>query len=383
VDDGPVLHVVLRGEWGGTLVDLESAEQTRVHGENEIWYDTERRVVHSISRLGEVVQHEDLYEPRRPPAELRALGSDYRRSLESGTARVAGDSVLDGERVAWITIHSEMLPDSADGKLHEWAQQVAISRETFKPVATRETRDGEPGPGTGSRLLELEMLSAEQSDFTASTPDTLTGTVFGESRETIGLDEAATALGRTPLRLGPQHMGLAVAQISRAETSVAHRRQIRLTGAEAEAVEKCLELAKRESRRLRPDPQPGRRCFRALPYGSVSVRPDGVNTDGPVVLRAKYVGIVLFYGTLGDEPSTYRKDLVARYDEPHVAITETTSRPPFIRGAGRYIPPERTVFIGAGGRTGVLKKDDIYMTIEASSEELIVSAARALEPIPG
>lgn len=33
IGDGPVLHVVLRGDWGGTLVDLESGKRSPVHGE--------------------------------------------------------------------------------------------------------------------------------------------------------------------------------------------------------------------------------------------------------------------------------------------------------------------------------------------------------------
>jgi Sigma-70 region 2 len=152
-DDGPVLHVVLRGEWGGTLVDLETGRQTPVHGENEIWYDPDRPLVRTISRLGESVQHERVYDPGEPPAELVALGREYRKALQSGSARVAGEGTIDGERVTWITIRSKMLPDSADGKFHEWVQQVAVSHETFRPIATRDTRDGRPGPGTLQRVL--------------------------------------------------------------------------------------------------------------------------------------------------------------------------------------------------------------------------------------
>src|SRR5687767_12240358 len=74
VDDGPVLHVVLRGEWGGTLVSLSTPDRQPVHGENEVWYDSERGLVHMISRLGGVIQHEEVYEPKKPPAELVALG---------------------------------------------------------------------------------------------------------------------------------------------------------------------------------------------------------------------------------------------------------------------------------------------------------------------
>src|SRR5438874_1141798 len=41
VGDGPVLHVVLRGDWGGTLVDLRTGERKPVYGDDEYWYDTE------------------------------------------------------------------------------------------------------------------------------------------------------------------------------------------------------------------------------------------------------------------------------------------------------------------------------------------------------
>jgi hypothetical protein len=375
VGDGPVLHVVLRGEWGGTLVDLEVGKRERVHGENEIWYDSDRGLVHSRSLLGGVVQHEDVYEPKEPPAELVALGQEYRQALESGSARVAGEGVIDGEGVYWITFHSEMLPDVADSKLHEWAQQVAVSRETFKPVATRETRDGEPGPlGTRQRVLELETLRSGEGDFTAAETDSIDGMAFKEGREAIALAQAADVLERKPLWLGREHGGLPLAEVFRKTTSTGRHRKIRLTGEVAREAERCSELRGRD----------GGRCMRALRYrGSLEVRSDGVYTHGPTVWEEEQTGVILFYGTLGDEPSTYRKELVPRYDEPHVAITDTTQRSPFERGAGRYVPPEGSVFIGAGGRMGFLQVDGLYVTVDASSEELILSAARALEPMPG
>jgi hypothetical protein len=374
VDDGPVLHAVLRGEWGGTLVSLSTGDRQPVHGENEVWYDSERGLVHMISRLGGVIQHEEVYEPRQPPAELVALGREYRQALESGSARIAGEDVVEGERVYWITIQSEMLPDVADGKLHEWAQQIAVSRESFRPVATRETRDGEPGPlGTRQRVLELETLAASEGDFTASEDDTLEGRLFKEGRNPIELEQAAEVLGRDPLWLGREHTGLPLAQVFRRATGVGRQRKIRLTGPVAREAEKCSELRGRD----------GGRCFRALGRHGLSVGRDGVFTYGPPVWEDEQTGVILFYGTRGDEPSTYRKELVPRYDQPHVAITETTQRSPFERGAGRYVPPEGSVFVGAGGRTGLLRVDGLYVSIEASSEELVLSAARALEPMPG
>lgn len=374
VDDGPVLHVVLRGEWGGTRVDLETGERAPVHGESEIWYDPERRLVHRVSLLGGVVQHEEVYDHRQPQDDLVALGREYRQALESGSAHVARDDVIDGERVTWITLRRSMDLDVADNRLHEWTQQVAVSRATFKPVALRETRDGKPGPGTFQRVLELEMLPSGHGDFTAPESAVLEGRVFKEGRVPIRLEHARETLGRTPLWLGREHEGLPLAQTFRKFTATGGQRQIRVTGPLARKAERCSELRG----------EAGGRCFRALDYPrSLEVRPDGVFTHGPTVWEAEQTGVQFFYGSVGDDPSTYRADVVPRYEERYVAVTQTTERSPFQRAAGRYVPPEGSVFIAAGGRTGLLQAADLTVTIEASSEELILSAARELDPMPG
>lgn len=373
IGEGPVLHAVLRGSWGGTLVDLESGKRSPVHGENEVWYDTEGGRVHSVSRLGDVVQHDQVYEPREPPPELVALGRDYRRALAAGTARVAGEATVGGEAVTWVTIRSERLPDVADGKDHEWAQQVAVSRRTSKPVALRETRDGEPGPGTTQRVLDLELLAAGEGDFTASTERNLDGTVFRQGREPIALDQAHATLGRTPVWLGRDYGGLPLAQAFKETTSSGRRSEVEVTGAEAKAALECRTLRGGEAAR----------CIRRVAAGSsLAVRPDGVfRTDGPVVWSDELTALVLFYGSVGDDPSTSREDVMPLYDGPHLTITQTTERSPLQRGTGTFLPPEGSVFVAAGARIGVLQVDGLLVTIEAAGEEAILAAARALEPM--
>ena len=89
VGDGPVLHVVFRGDWGGTLVDLKTGEQTKpLYGELEEWYDPNRSLVHQISRFGGHVEHEEVYKRNQKDRELTVLWQDYRGALERGTARV-------------------------------------------------------------------------------------------------------------------------------------------------------------------------------------------------------------------------------------------------------------------------------------------------------
>lgn len=328
IGDGPVLHVVMRDELGNTLVDLSTGARRTVYGETEIWYDTERGLVHSIARLGGVTQHEQVYEPKQPPPELTALAREYREALESGTARVAGEGSVDGEPVTWITIRSELLPDVADGKDHEWEQQVAVSRRTFEPVALRETRDGEPGPGTLRRVLALELLPAGAGDFSASERETLDRRAFRQGREPIALEQARATLGRTPLWLGREHAALPLARVLRETTATGRQREVRIEWEEEQTA------------------------------------------------------LVLFYGTVADDPTTYRDDLVPRWDLPHVTITQSTEARRFSPGAGRYVPPDGSVFVAAGGRAGLLRTDGLWVSIEAQDEQAIVTAARALQAMP-
>lgn len=373
IGDGPVLHVVLRGEWGGTLVELASGKRSPVHGENEVWFDTESGRTHQIERLGGVVQGEELYTPKKPAAMFAALGREYRQALETGTARIAGDDTIDGEAVVWITIHSELLPDVADGKDHEWAQQVAVSKRTYKPVAVRETRDGRPGSGTLQRVLELQLVARDDADFATSRPSR-NGTAFKQAREPISLEQARGVLGRTPLWLGRDYDGLPLAQVYRETTSAGHQRRVRVMGAKATAAIKCSQERGADAGE----------CFRALGLGSVEVRPDGVFTsEGPIIWSEEQSSVVLFYGDVGDDPSTYLEDSVPLLNKRFIVVTEALQASPFRRGAGSYVPPQGSVFVAAGARAGYLQVDGIHVAIEAGDEDAIVAAARLLRQMPG
>jgi hypothetical protein len=376
IGDGPVLHVVLRGEWGGTLVDLGTGKRSPVYGDDEYWYDTTRGRVHSQERLGGVVQNEELSNPQKPPVELAALGREFKRALETGTARVSAKGTIDGEPVAWVTIHRALLPDVADGKDHEWAQQVAVSRRTFRPVALRATRDGKQGQGTLQRVLGLEFLPAGAGDFTASPELSLNGaagSLSGAGSGTpISLEQAQATLGRTPLWLGREYERLPLAQVYRETSRLGRRSEVRVTGEKAAQVLRCEKLSG----------PPAGKCFRALGLSSIQVRPDGVFTSrGPIVWSEEVTSLVLFYGTIGDDPTTYRKDALPLFDRPHVTITESTKVSTLSRPAGRYVPPAGSVFIAAGG-LGVVHLDGIQATIEAAGENAILAAARALKAMP-
>jgi hypothetical protein len=362
--DGPVLHAVLRGEWGGTLVRLDSGERKPVYGDNEVWFDTRTGQTHQIERLGNVVQNEELYTPNKPAAELAALGREYREALESGTARITGQAELDGEPVVWITIHSELLPDVADNKDHEWAQQVAVSNRTYKAVALRETRDGRPGPDTLQRVLDLKLLPRDQADFTTTRPS-LNGTAFKQARERIELDQAAAVLGRPPLWLGRDYDGLQLSAVYRETTSSGHQDRVRLSGAKAQAAIKCSQM-RGEAAGL---------CFRQLGFSSVEVRPDGVYTSrGPIEWKLEQSSVVLVYGDTGGA-------YVPLDGKHQIVVTESLQASAFRRGAGTYVPPPGSVFLAAGA-SGYLQRDGVQIGIEGGSENDLIAAAHALTPLP-
>jgi hypothetical protein len=236
-------------------------------------------------------------------------------------------------------------------------------------VALRETRDGEPGPGTLQRVLELQMVARAEADFTSSRPS-LEGTSFKQGREPITVEQAAAVLRRTPLWLGRDYGGLPLASVYRETTSFGRQNHVRLTGAKAAAAIRCNEQ----------DGADAGDCFRALGLESaVEVGPDGVfMIDGPTDWRDGPSAVVLLYGSVDDDESTLSGGSTPPADGRSLRLTESTHLSALRPGAGAYVPAEGSVFIGAGGRTGVLQKDGVQIRIDAGSESAVLPAARAL-----
>ncbi|MDQ3992534.1 MAG: hypothetical protein M3229_02635, partial [Actinomycetota bacterium] len=128
-------------------------------------------------------------------------------------------------------------------------------------------------------------------------------------------------------------------------------------------------------------PEVCERAHRARGRG-LSMRDGRVYTHGPVEWEPDRTGVGLFYGTVGDDPSTYREDTIALFDQPHVSVAQSTQRLSVRSAPPGYVPPEGSVLLAAGG-SGFLRRDGLFVSIQASTEELVLSAARALEPMPG
>ena len=398
VGDGRVVHMITRDEWGGTLVHLRTGKRTRMHGQREVWYDRARGM-HEVVRFGGVVQYESLYSRDELAPHLEksfaALAGGYRDALAAGRARVLDVGEVDGIPVYWIRVHAEMLPDVADNRVHEWAHDVALSRETYEPVYFRETRDGKPGPDTGARVLEFELLPAGEGDFTASQAS-LDGTAHSERSERISVAEAARVMDRPALWLGNAFVGLPLAKTLRSETRIGRVERVRLdiTPAEARArFEREREERRACAGRIRQaragsNDTPGELQARIdsackpgpATLGSFEIRGNVVYRSGPTTWHTTAVGVRLTYTNAPQNGPMPAPDPAS--DDPYVELEQTTDRDAAFGGGPRgWVPPEGPVLV-VGTRFGHVYRDGVYVLIHASSEQLLLAAARALEPVP-
>ena len=359
--DGPVLHVVFRGEWGGTLIDLETGARKPLYGEREVWYDPSRDLVHYVSRFGGVVQSEEQIRRKSPEPELKSLWQEYRTALESGRGRIVGEDVVGGVPVYWLIVSRQLLPDVEDHKLHEFAQQVAISQKTYEPVAMKYTRDRKTDPRGLERILRYETVSLDEADFTS--PPSPESVPMSMGNKPIAIGQAREILGRAPFWLGERFAGLPLVQAEKAYSATGQQERTPITEERAEEIMRCRG-----------------RCGKR--FGGVVSIGGRLYETGPVEFGPEHTGVTLFYGTLGDSPTTFKKDRVPLRSAPHLEITQTTDPELVTRGwMSKYEPPPGSLLV-MPGFSGSLMRDGVHVTILASNEKLIMDAARALRPMP-
>jgi hypothetical protein len=326
--DGPVVHLVVREGWGGTLVDLATGARSPVYAERELWYDPARGL-HEAARLGgqqigDVLHHAGAV-PSMAVREFTSLARNYRSSLESGDAKLVGPGTLDGMPVYWIRFETRHYPDVADGKLHELGDDIAISKDDYAPVGMRETLDGKDQPDGPSRVLDYETLPAGSGDF--STPphvNTDTGTAY---------------------RFGPQGA---------------------LTSGEAAQVLPAVW----DGGRLGELPLAG---ITKLEWAE---RPAGVST-----WMNETHGVRLVYSAGNPTIAAIPGPLVQAGDGPYVVIDEfPSSAPSAALRIGGYKPPADELFLQE--ERGTLVVGGVAISIVATSADLVVQAAQQLEPIP-
>lgn len=236
-DDGPVLHVVFRSSRPTfTIIDLETGKRRdEVYPESELWYDPSRGIRY-VGRIGDIVVHEDVGAgPRDAWLDTYVLlAESYRDALESGRARLVGPDDFDGRAVFWISVWEGSSRSVIEGKVtfHRVAQEVAVSQESYEPVATRSTIDGKADGLPLQRIVEFETLPADEVEFERPSPrrrDEPHAFLCCRS-EPIELEQARSVIGRAPLWLGGEFRDLALRRVARVEGQTRKEGEARWTG---------------------------------------------------------------------------------------------------------------------------------------------------------
>jgi hypothetical protein len=93
-------------------------------------------------------------------------------------------------------------------------------------------------------------------------------------------------------------------------------------------------------------------------------------------------GVTLLYGDVTEAAAASPFALDPSQRGPAVRLSEIP-RPSeaFIVHSGRYWPPRGTAVLS--GRFALANEHGVYVAIDATSHELVLAAAHALEPMPG
>lgn len=352
----PVLHVVIELPPNARLVEVATGKSTMITTTNEIWYDRDKGLVHTLFRSGGVVVGDTLQTPEGGYSEsgpiydcawiaahpraatkagvscnadgdngttprkierpaptidppLAAFLDGYRDAVARGEAHQVDGGELDGKRVLWLSF------SLADGR----SEEVALDPATYRPLYARM-----PGGGWEYRIRSIESVPFDEANFKRPKLDERavrigSGGVFDRSVVELNPDSLATAYPEA-LWAGRLVVGLPLVAIYRDELTSRYG-----TG--------------------------------AIDHG---------------------VGVRLFYGSMGSNGSPDRS-------QPFIEIDESGQPQPayrwlFVRGAP---PPEGKLYVpgGSGSGSGFMVKRGVYVSIWASDSDLALAAAQALEPL--
>jgi hypothetical protein len=276
VGDEPVLHAVIRqkGLSGTALIKLSTGRKTappRV-AETEIWFDEERALEHTITRVtGEHTQDvlstpqgvtsdtgpvwtcariaahpveatragvscnfsgENGTTPRHvpeppPTVDPALLGfvDGYRRALASGTARRIGEGTVHGEHVYWLELRLPD-PDTNPGDPRvDFRERVAVAADTYRPLVIRPVTDGVPG--LDYEVLEIGTVARADANFSEPKlipPEERPSSAGAHTIGELDFAGASELLGTRALWAGSELHGLKLAAIQRQEVTIGYGR---------------------------------------------------------------------------------------------------------------------------------------------------------------
>jgi len=382
IEDKPVLQIEYRhlssasyaqSKEGQIYVNLATGQEIPIVETNEVWYDRERsfqhekfvveaagvfpaRVVSDVLKTPEETWTADREDypggesPPSPPLWMSGFFDNYQAALESGAAHVEGSGTLDGREVTWIGLGSSGCSISMPANF-KCEQRVAIDKVSSKPVRVETL--------TGSNLLDaikilsIETLPAGSGDF--SKPEKRE---YGAQPRKSSARALSLTLVWGPNTQQTSNLGAPVLQVASTD----------LPGAV-----KTL-----------PGALWAGRSISSLPLSGVS-RATARSYDQKGKLAVQ-TGVELHYG---------RGQATALWSETPsdnelsgngVVIHEQKASPDwsFWPDAWAYETPESDPPAGVmrmDDHRGWLKKDGLYVLIVAPNHDLLLKAARALEPI--
>jgi hypothetical protein len=202
VSDGPVLHAVIEvSEFDSTLIDLRSGQTTLEVPRAELWFDGEQKRRRGRLTIGDSLVFDGVGEASMLDPVLAGFASRYREALESGEARVVGETTVDGRRAVLLRIKLEP----------GLAEEVAVDAESYRPLQFRFV----PGPGrdkSWTRIVSIETIERNPRDF-ASPERPFPHSGLAEKQGQVTAAEASTALGRPALWPGRDIDGVDLRQI--------------------------------------------------------------------------------------------------------------------------------------------------------------------------
>jgi hypothetical protein len=229
VSEGPVLHAIVENEDSrAILVDLASGEETFEPERHEYWYDDERGEVRARLTVGsEVVNEFHVRRVAGPPSHRAlAFATGYREALESGKARVVRWETVDGRRAPVLSIavpgRGGDPPRMGEAAQPAYTEEVVVDAETFEPLRFRHLYgpDVVAGPVHWWRVVSIESIAREDDDFKAGPPSFPWKSFAPSNDEEVPTAEAATALGRPALWAGREIDGVPLERIGRVTTAI-------------------------------------------------------------------------------------------------------------------------------------------------------------------
>jgi hypothetical protein len=358
--DRPVVHAIVEQPRPlETVVDLKGGEERQVEGlRTEYWHDDERNALRVRISVGDtpipgggflhtpegIFTDTDVWGAGAGPRldqGLEGFATGYREALANGDATVVGEEMIDGREAVILRFS---LPPSPWGG--ERTEEVAVDKETYRPLRLRGHFAAPPGGVPSGRILswsqalrivEIETIPRDPGDFQrpkAGEPRPRRHT--GVEERTLVPDEAGTVLGRPVFWPGRPIGG--------------------------------VELTKIELIRVTTEWTDGR-----VTHGRSLVFQYGADRR-----TASTEGKRSLLMTLG----------TSTWENPRYGVGWSPPRPGELRLSGFRSPAWRRGPDQVGNKLesaeswfGSMQRDGVYISFESRERELIVAAAKSLVPL--